>query len=342
MIDLTTLEEIIHQNLEFNIKRAFGENSLPDFTKLMGFISEFYKNHPPEKIIKGFSCIIGIEELTELKGTMVHRMEVMEQLKEDACFILLDASNIFICESGQILLNAPGVISYQFNNGTETIWANGEKIPIRNPDSASLSIFAQPTYKDLDEALHKYYEKNAKYSICSKLNSAWLDSEKIRFKSKPEHLLRDSLWLFLRIVLRGNPDVKREQNVDESNPVDIKVTWKSTKAIALIEIKWLGKSFDLRTKRMTRNFTQVRAIQGAEQLIRYINTSVQEEPHNHYIGFLVLFDARRRGIRDIDNKISLNDALYYREKEIEYPEHIKTHNALRLSYRFFLEPNIAG
>ncbi|NRS51446.1 hypothetical protein [Brevibacillus sp. HB2.2] len=342
MIDPTLLNKVVSENLELKISRAFSqEQSMPDIVIFTSFISELFKYHPPEKISWNFACVVTTEKVDLSIGRLVHRKEVMENFREETCIIILNENQCLLCTMGQFNLQDKNVISYLFEHKIEFIWANGMSIPVTNPDSASYSIFAQPTFKDLHAALWQYYNKNARYSICSKISDSWINSDRLRFKPGPEHSLRDSLWIFLRSVLRGNPEVKREQNVDDDNPVDLKVTWKMSKAVALLEVKWLGKSFNLETRRKTSDYSERRAIEGAIQLRDYIRTSHEENTDIHFMGYLVLFDGRRQRIGEFDSVPTLEQAIFYRDKNIEYPEHLENDESLNLEYRFFLEPNLA-
>lgn len=77
-------------------------------------------------------------------------------------------------------------------------------------DSAITSIFAQPTYKELDEAMDYYNTRYVRDSSCAVLSQIWTDEAKREFVQKPEHFMRDSLWQCLQNILR-NHTVKREQ-----------------------------------------------------------------------------------------------------------------------------------
>ena len=342
MIEQSLLEKVINDNIELNIREAFVQegHAVPNISDFISFISELYKHHPPDKITWNFSCFITTNNIDTSKGTVVHKGEVFNNFSKDVAIVLLNESMCLLCDFDSFTLEEPFLV-YVFENLLETIWANNKKIPIINPDSTSYSIFARATFKDLEESLRKYYNNRAKFSLCPEIQKCWLDEYRIKFRPSPEHSLRDSLWLFLRDVLRGDPDVKREQNVDESKPVDIKVSWKWVKAIALIEIKWLGYSFNETTRKRTQAFSSSRAISGADQLQNYIKLSQTECQDTYFDGYLVVFDARRQRVTSIDSIPNEPQATHFRDKEIPYPDCYQDDQCLKLEYRFFLEPKIS-
>ena len=344
-LDTDLLKKMANENLENRIISSFQPEQPPNIGRLMKFMSELFKVRPPESINCKLVVISTSKNIDHSFGYVCHRQEFFSRLSEDACVILLSDSQCLLCDPQGLKTFIEGSVVYKFENQVETLWANGQQVEITNPRPYALSVFAEPTFRELDAAIREYYEKNARHSVCPTITECWLDSKRLAFKPSPEHSLRDSLWLYLRNVMRA-ADVKREQVVDDSHPVDIKVTWTwSSTARALIEIKWLGKSFDEQTSRMTKEFSKVRAVDGATQLRDYIITSKIEEPDLHFIGYLVVFDARRRGISDSSRHYTGNpskeEANYYRLQEIDFPQELILDQTLRLSYRLYLEPNIA-
>ncbi|MBD8498514.1 hypothetical protein [Paenibacillus arenosi] len=338
MIDLSLLRQAMDQNLEFKVKEAFEGKQQLNISYLTSFMAELYKYHPPEKVKWKFKCILTTEEINYSKGKIVHRAELFRDFSSSMCILLISNDKCLVSGLDDHTFDETKAVIYTYENGVEIFKANGKIIEVPNPDSASISIFAKPTFKDLDEALWIYYNKRAKTSICTKLRECWISSDRLRFKAGPEHIMRDSLYYFLDTGLRGSPIVKREQNVDDTDPVDIKVSWSWSNASALIEVKWLGKSFDPNSKKQTKDFSQARAIDGAQQLQNYLKVSNEENPEIYFKGYLVLFDGRRRGLGTSFTTVPKSDqAWYYKEKEIPYPESVQNDSHLQ-SYRFYLEP----
>lgn len=159
-----------------------------------------------------------------------------------------------------------------------------------------------------------YNTRYVRDSSCAVLSQIWTDEAKREFVQKPEHFMRDSLWQCLQNILR-NHTVKREQIVDATHPVDIKVTWPAINNVALIEVKWLGDSGQTQ-------YRDARANEGAKQLIDYLASSVQEEPDKHFVGYLTVFDGRRG-----------KTSNQYERQEINYRSEYSSHPSM--NYRRF-------
>ena len=204
--------------------------------------------------------------------------------------------------------------------------------------AASASYFAIPYFRNLKSSLEQYGEMWAKRSTCEILRDAWLDAHRIVFKPGPEYLMRRSLARHLRSSLREHTGVSimPEQNINETRPVDIKVTWASNR-VALIEIKWLGKSAREGRTTSTANHSAQRARDGSVQLATYLDSYHSEVPHEETRGFLVVYDGRRRNIVLPPGEISEADATSYRHKEIEYDPAILARPDFEHPSRFFCE-----
>ena len=150
--------------------------------------------------------------------------------------------------------------------------------------------------------------------------------------------MRRSLAQFLDIVLRGTAEVRPEQVVDETHPVDVKVTWMFTNRLALVEIKWLGKSMNDEDN-ITKVFTDVRARTGAKQLAGYLDWNYAETPLHQSRGYLVVIDGRRKGLNRASTSVSLQNGYWYRDKEITYnPKFHLVREDFEEPIRMFAEP----
>ena len=200
------------------------------------------------------------------------------------------------------------------------------------------SYFAPNTFKSLDESLEYYKTNVAKNTSCKILQGIWCDDYKIKIaKGATEGIMRDSLCQFLRFRLRGLKEVMPEQNVNEKNPVDIKVFWNYTKHIAFIEIKWLGKSIS------DTNYSQSRALDGAKQLADYLDEYAQQNPNSVSYGYLVVFDARRRKVDRPIEELTFDDVNFYKDKNIKYnPKYDEQRNDYAKPQRFFLNANLSN
>lgn len=327
-------------------------NKLPnkDCTKLrllIRFLKDFYTKCPPEQIYDEFTVIISDEDLS-IKG--LDKEKFFDIRKVDIYSIIRFPCVIQVHSNGNIMLwneqfvnfiemNLIDSISYELNEN-EYIWIGKDRTLLEASALNTRSYFSTPTYWDLDEALNNYYINNAQKAICPKIFDSWTSSERIRWKSAPESNLRDSLWKYLRDTLRGVSEIKREQNVNSENPIDIKITWNFNVARALIEIKWLGISVDETGRKKTSDYTNQRAVDGAQQLCDYIEASKEENNELCFKGYLVIFDGRRRNIRNLENNnILFDDANYYSNKEIiNIPQKFIDYKCSL--NRFFIEPEI--
>ncbi len=231
------------------------------------------------------------------------------------------------------------VYSYTKNNDEELIYTCNKSSKL-TPIPGADTYFSIQTFKSLDTALEQYAIKRALYSECNFLKEAWLDENRIFFKPSPESLLRDSLTDFLKITFRE--EVRPEQIVDTSHPVDIKVTWQMVNRIALIEIKWLGKSLPVLGDNFSSTYTDNRARSGAQQLSEYLEANKIQTPDKNSKGYLVVFDARRWQTNKHTNSINNHNGNYYRNKEIIYdPKFDELRSDFAKPIRFFMEPKIS-
>jgi len=206
--------------------------------------------------------------------------------------------------------------------------------------SGTDSCFAISTYKELDEALLHYKTSVARHAECQHVKTAMYSNDRIFFKPHPEHLLRDSLVYFLKIRLRGEGlEVRPEQNVDTSHPVDVKVIWGFTNHIALIEVKWLGKSLDPDTITFSSIYTESRARDGAKQLADYLDANKVQVPNHTTMGYLVVFDLRRWNTNEATTQIACTNGFRYHDNEIEYnPQYHRIRTDFADPIRMFITP----
>lgn len=232
-----------------------------------------------------------------------------------------------VLPNGQLDLYVPDVpvdwpsvsveaVVYEFARGDERFLIGGEPKAIFNP-SAGLhaSVFAIPTYRTLDAALRDYSARFVSTSQCLIFAGCWKDGSRLILKNKPESTMRDSLTQYLKTVLRA-AEVRPEQNVDETHPVDVKVTWLFTNRLAIIELKWLGDALTKEGNLLP--YRDARAKEGATQLAEYLDWNASQAPTHETVGYLVVVDARRKGLQADTTSLPLADALWYADREIEY------------------------
>jgi len=206
---------------------------------------------------------------------------------------------------------------------------------IPNPAVEHLSVFARPTFSSLLEALQDYRARLVRTSTCHLFRMAWETEQRVFFASGPEHHMRRSLCQFLYSRLR-DVNVLPEQRVDETHPVDLKVTWSFTLSEALIEIKWLGKS---RNGTSIVEYWDARAREGAKQLVDYLDWYRTTNPNADTKGYLVVVDGRRRSLSATTTSVSQADGMYYEHREIEYnPRYEELRSDFAPPLRLFAEP----
>lgn len=231
-------------------------------------------------------------------------------------------------------------IGYRYDRPHSENFFNTEKtyeIPVV---AAFPSFLGIPYFRQLRESLEEYGITWIKNSACEIFDQSWFDNKRTAFSPRPEILMRRSLQRHLRSGLREYTalNVMPEQNVNETRPVDIKVTWGTHNRVALIEIKWLGKSINPDTMAITQNFTASRAREGARQVADYLDLYHSQAPFEEVRGYLIVFDARRRSVTVPIVEITPANAMHYRYEEIEYDGSILDRADFEHPVRYFCEP----
>ena len=228
-------------------------------------------------------------------------------------------------------------IVYLYSGRQEYFVIKGDHNRIPNPFPTHASIFAIPTFRVLRDALLDYRSRMIRTSRCKIFSQVWRDNNRVLLKSKPEAAMRDSLAQFLTSVMGGDVEARPEQNVDESHPVDVKVTWLFTNRHAIIEVKWLGKSVGESGE--TTSYTDSRARSGATQLADYLDKDKVQAAQLISRGYLVVIDARRRGVTETSTTVSRLEGMHYEHLEIAFdPKYHELRNDFEEPIRMFAEP----
>ena len=142
---------------------------------------------------------------------------------------------------------------------------------------------------------------------------------------------------FLNNVLGSEAQVRPEQNVNDKEPVDIFIQWYMSQHLALIEVKWMGRSHN--GEKITTDYGESRANDGAKQLADYLDENYRTAPLHSARGYLVVFDARRGNITADTRNISRPDGLKFEHREItcDPAYHVKRVD-FEVPVRFFCEP----
>jgi len=344
MFSARLMQEVANADYVQRIVANYGPAGSTALRSLLGSLREIYRYIPPERLNGGLTVFTPLDP-----GNAVLPPDSME-VKVERILRVVEMGPVTVADVGGGLLACwrqeldHGEISseavvYHFDGKDRFRVGNGYvDVP---PTPGYSSLFAIPTFTDLNLALEHYGDVLAKRSRCKILAECWQDTERNLLVNKPESLMRDSLTQCLLSTFRdGIVEVRPEQKVDETRPVDIKVTWSETNQIALIEVKWLGDSQSANGVGRTR-YRDARANSGAAQLAEYLDLNATHAPLHFTLGYLVVFDARRRGLSaDGGSHVSEADAWHYVDQEIAYDSAVLGRPDLADPYRFYLEPAV--
>lgn len=326
------------------IAAEFGAAGLAAMRRLLEAVNEVHRRSAYEMWTKGltvFAPLDPADQLLDVAGSVeLTPIELAQRIGQGVTIQPLDGHRLRVWfEQVDPLAFDGRAVVYHFNAGDFLVLQGAlERIP---NGSGLPSSFGLPTFLELEDALTFYGVRLARQSSCYVLQDCWLDNRRIYLRNKPEATMRRSLAQHLRSSLRAHElvEVREEQNVDESHPVDIKVTWSLTNRLALIEIKWLGDSANVDGTDAATTYRDARANEGAEQLADYLDDNKVRAPEHLTRGYLVIFDARRRGVTPFGSDVAPEDARYYENREIEFdPRREETRKDFHRPFRFYLEP----
>ena len=216
------------------------------------------------------------------------RSDLRYHLSQDVGLVILDTGAWHVVDISQFTLDrfvGPNVVYVRDRTG-ERFVAPAKTVVIPPDPRTGTSRFAVRTFADLTDALEHYRLQSVRTSQCPVLRTVWADPNRLFFIPGPESKMRLSLKNFLENVLRG-VEVREEQTIDALHPVDLRVTFNMRNRIALIEIKWLGRSLP------NVRHDDSRALEGADQLAGYLDANHDDEPSIITRGYLVVIDGRR-------------------------------------------------
>lgn len=321
-LDLDKLRLMAETSHQLVVERAFGSRGMDALRLMYSALRKLYCHLEAEMIAGQLVLVLPIRSQVSHVGTVYREMinlasDLAPQLRSSSALLMLgEDGNISWsqdCPTNLADLSIDNIV-YQYRSETETIFAAGKHQVLTNPSNIHASIFAIPTFKVLETALDDYRRRYVRTSGCMIFQKVWQTNDRLLFKNKPESTMRDSLHQFLHMTLR-DAEVRPEFVVDTSHPVDIRVTWTFTTRLALIEIKWVGKSWK---PNGTTNYADARARAGATQLEAYLDANAQQVPQHTARGYLVVIDGRRRNVNRDSTYVSYTDGMYYEDKEILY------------------------
>jgi|WetSurMetagenome_2_1015567.scaffolds.fasta_scaffold12131_2 hypothetical protein len=348
-INLDELAEAARSRAEPMVLDLFERPGVESLQAIRSALVNIYRCKSPERITGSFVAFKSIDPIKEVLPreqaiTITSPADLQRFFGAPFCIEIMDDSKYYLWE-GQVDTDelSKSAVVYMYDRQNEFIKAQGKCHTVKKIFQGCASSFALPTYESLSEALRQYATAMARYSGCLILDRIWLDSNRLFLKSvpkpqRPEDVIRDSLAQYLNSFLRGDATVLPEQNVNRSQPIDIKVTWTFSSSEALIEIKWLGKAKN-DNGNITANYGEERARSGAKQLAGYIDKYKRSAPYSEICGYLAVIDARRRGMNARTETIDRRNGFYYEDREITYrPSFHETRNDFEKPIRMFMEP----
>lgn len=327
-------------------QRAFGDDGQAALKHLLSSIVHIYRRVDPG--LRSQPLVLFADStaaVTAMPGALrtVHSIANLTHELDDACLVRVNTDHsleITTLDQSSLQALSQTAVVYSYNKGVEKFIICSVEYRLTNPVIGCASVFCKPTFSSLAKALDTYRLKAAAYTSCEILGDAWNEASRWFFKAKPEHIMRRSLVQYLRNVL-NDAEVRPEQNVDETHPVDIHVTFSLCDQRAIIEIKWLGNSVD-NTGKPTTVYSQVRALEGAKQLAEYLDSSCTWGPGIKTRGYLVVFDARRKGLKQGLASLPPDHALHYQNEEIQYaPDYSAVRTDFHPPVRMYMYPRTA-
>lgn len=330
-VDIKTMEEIVQKLYIAAVDRKFGSQGINALKFLLSTLQDLYKFLNPETFNKPLVVITNaISSLASQpfvpSRTFNNLSNLAAYCRESsgyhAILIELCNSNTYnVCIESHLQLDelSEDRIVYSYVSTQEEMIVKGDHLPIPNPSCGlHASVFAIPTFQALEEALDYYQWNSILTSSCQIFSTVWYGgsgNHRLFLVSKPEQWMRRSLTQYLQNVLR-DANIHPEINVDESHPVDIQITWLFTNRAAIIEIKWIGDS--ITSTGTILKYRDARAKEGARQLAEYLNAKQTWAPNQEVKGYLVVIDARRRGLDPSLDTINNNNGFWYKDREIEF------------------------
>jgi len=320
---------------------AFGDDGLRAIFAVMDAAQKFYQQVEPERVSGDIVIFQTISSQSpQAAGTVADLTILVNQtLNEVVLEVGADGRLYTPTPPRSLETLAKNAVVYHYRNGVEEFLAGAERKQVKRLDLSAKSQFSVPTLPNLREALRLYEVESVRESTCYLFECVWKDSNRIFFVAGPEEWMRRSLTQFLRNRLGGDNDVLPEQNVNEKNPVDIRVMPRfNNNRLMLIEIKWLGDSL-ANDGHITVSHRDARAQEGADQLANYLDEQRRFAPRRVTQGYYIIIDGRRAKLNQKIKTISRKDGLHFEKIEIEFnpAQHLKRSD-FDPPYRMFARP----
>jgi hypothetical protein len=328
--------------LEIYIASNNNEN-IPKITiSLIKTIREIYQYFEPNHF-KGELVICSTLDSSVIKlpnKEILFDKSVLMTIRSKTLLIQKTDNELLLWKNTNIksLLNKKNILFYFYKNKKEYFRINNKEI-ILEPMAGKFSVFSS-YYYSLSELLNNYSLSHIYHSSCEHFKPVWADEKRIYFINKPEKTMHKSLEEYLKSTLRGvDVEINSEFNTNAKNPVDLRVHWRTANRCALIEIKWLGASLDIKKTKIKTTYSKARAIAGAKQLKEYLELAQSDTPGIIIKGYLVVIDGRRKiNRKGIQKTISEKDGLHYESDEITYPDEYDLITKFEPPLRMFARP----
>jgi hypothetical protein len=343
-VDRDKLRGVIETTALIAVYRSHGEKGTRSFRDLARGIRTIFDHVDPEQfdgLIIAFRCLDDADRpIPEKKAIKVQNPAILgQEVAGDVVIQILADGRLLLWKgvSVDVQSMAASAVVYRYRKAEEHFYSGTTKTEIEKVGQYA-SLYSVPAFSDLRLALEHYRNDMAKESSCKILQRAWSDENRLFFVNRPESIMRDSLTQFLKISLR-DAEVRPEQNMDETHPVDVKVTFTFTTRLAVIEIKWVGISICKTPRKITANYRDKRARVGARRLVDYLDWNRQQAPNRITRGYLVVFDARRRGLKKNTKRIDQLLGGYYRNRDLRFdPKFEELRDDFDPPIRMFVEP----
>lgn len=359
-ISIENVQALVTNAYLSQAESAFGAVGADAIKKLLNSVKLIFQRCPPEALSGSLTVLVGVTatplspavsalgppinckdyiEIGQHVMGLPHATHAVVEVCADGTFRLIALANDI-----DLKVLAQDAVIYRYDGNAERILAKHHEAFVPSVSPLLKSNFAVPTLGTLEEALN-FYAQYALESKCRILKDVWeggVDGPRLVLVNKPEARMRDSLTQALELLLR-DATVKPEQNTDETKPVDIRVNWFASGAVALIEVKWLGKSTAIsQTASPEPTYTEYglpRAQSGAKQLADYMDREVRHSTATAPRGYLVIYDARRQGTKGAADRLSAADAMAFESSSLVFnPDHAKERTDFAEPVRFFLNP----
>lgn len=336
------------------IERVHGARGIENMRDVLRVVKHIYTLHSPQSFTLGLVVFSALDDGAKLlDGDPPATADSYDGLGDTTGMVEILANGRFRSwpiDFGLLDKLSESAVVYAYSEDlfdeSEVMIVKGRALGVPNPNGYP-SAFAPPTFWELDQALAYYRTDMAARSTCKILKNVWApesEDRRLILQNYPEEPLRESLAQHLRSTLRDHLRVlvKEEQNVSETEPVDIEVSWSLTTQLALIEVKWLGKCLNKAGDGLASySYGNARADSGYNQLWDYLDDAYERRPGHEIQGYLVVFDARRYGVTAWEpDPISAENAWKYEKTDLEVGKDRAARSDMHDPVRFYLEPKI--